>query len=290
MSDDFDKIPLGVKRFEDETVDSLSDRPARQWEQYSLTHSFDVVAAVAKTARSYAIPVSGKARQLLQTITDSIRASDEYKDALIFSTRNAVNSLTSQAEFIQDWKKWFQYSKDIQREILQELHNEIIKYSAIPLAKDPQKPLNLQAVEIHFYEAPSSEDPRRGYASRDAKTGTMAVYINMHDDHCGKNFGDAIETLAHETSHIIEFQIAKLFNPDPTKSPLREEFAHEAEAFQLMWGSRAYISGDISFDAYKEQINEHVAHMMGEVARDQLLSRLDTSGDSRAPGIGKLEA
>lgn len=309
MKDDFDKIPLGIPDHPDDTVDSLVQWSRGQWQQGGLQNAFGTVAAITKTSRAYKIPLSGKAKQLVERISEQIRARDEYKDALIFAGQRAVDFVTANPEDVKAWQDWYRYGTEdrvyrqdgktfdgleIQRRMLERLQERIVFYASGILANDPENaPLALTPTKVNLYQQPPGENTNAGYVNINPETGEREIYINTHPELQNNDLGNIINTLAHETAHIIEIQLANLYSRDPENSGgLGQLFQREAEAFYIMHKSQAYVQPDISFEAYREQLNEHVADMMGELVEDRLMERVVTGQTAPQRNIGprKFEA
>jgi len=171
---------------------------------------------------------------------------------------------------------WASLEEEEKLSLVQEFHNTVIRGAKLALDKNNAnmglshsvRPLIVEG----FYDQPTVEEDGyetvlNGYASLDHTEwpGVENIKINVHERAGFESAQEAIETIAHESAHIIEGYLAFTFGHHAPFIP--QKLRTDAELLYHMYDKEAYIMARIP-SAYKNQANEVVAREAGETARN----------------------
>ena len=104
---------------------------------------------------------------------------------------------------------------------------------------------------------------KRGVAKTDPDDESLSVQYNTHEHAKIENASQAAYVIYHETGHIIEKQLAALFNENPSLIP--ENIREDAEKYAISQKEGGYIPSAL-YSAYREQFIEQICFEIGKRA------------------------
>lgn len=128
------------------------------------------------------------------------------------------------------------------------------------------RPLTVQ----EFIDEPTMFDDEHetsfdGYAalSHDQWPGVQEIAMNTHDRSGFRSAIEAIETIAHESAHVIEGYLAYTFGHHAQFVP--DKLTMDAKMLYHMYDQNAYVMGRLPM-IYERQANEKMATAAGTLA------------------------
>lgn len=211
---------------------------------------------------------------VLRRITNSISLSSGYEDFIINVTKAAAEDLARNRTYVQQLLDWNNLEEAQRLSLIQTFHGSVIGHAQLALKKlrandgvvHMVKPLRVTA----FTDEPEpledgSVDALGGYASLNHETwpGVNDIAINVHPDAGFDSAAESIETIAHESAHVIEGFLAFTFGHHAPFVP--DQLVTDAKLLYHMYEKEAYIIPRLE-TAYREQTNEVIARTAGETA------------------------
>lgn len=211
---------------------------------------------------------------VLRRLTNSINLSDGYENFVMKIITSATEDLAKSTAYVRQLLDWDTLTKTQRVSLSQTFHDTVIGHAQLALrqlkANDGvihmAKPLKV----VPFVEEPELlEDGHvlsfNGYAAlhHDEWPGAAYVGLNTHPYSGFDSATETIETIAHESAHVIEGFLAFTFGHHAPFVP--DQFVGDGKLLYHMYDKEAYIMSRLA-TAYRDQTNEVVARKAGETA------------------------
>lgn len=214
--------------------------------------------------------------EILMKISETIRPSDEYQEIIDRVTRKTIYNLMSRTDQKSLILEWNSVPYDRRHDVMMALHQIMMTHSQDEFFYAPCLSKSLTPVKItSFFESAAKHTKvghplgiSYGYVDTDSKDSEdHEMYYNQHPDAGFDNVLEAIDTGCHETAHVIESGLTRLFNVAPDQVP--SQLQKDAQNFLAQRASSGYIPSRIS-TPYQYQCNEFVAFKTGCTAQKTL--------------------
>lgn len=223
------------------------------------------------------------AREHLIARAPQIQTSRAYIDGIRWSASEAVGRLNEDCDLTQLAREWPSLS-DCDRIIyLQRLHTYMVTELGIYLSNSDVPIPFPNAKVLPFSDLLSNEEAQAragGFiCSIDFKKDNKVtlheisensfIYMNFAIPETCDDFGDAINTLCHETSHYMDHCMG-LSHRICKEMDIAENLLDDAEKLSIFFRKASYIHPEICIEAYYKQLVEILANIAGNAAEHAL--------------------
>lgn len=194
----------------------------------------------------------------IERITEGFHLNPDYENFLITVSERAVERLWNETQDIADILRNncgpdpFLYQKLA--------HLMVEEANAVITEHDPSWNTILPWTWVHTYQ---KDDGYNGFY----QSASQSVHLNtLHR----RPEIDRLSTIAHEVAHHFE-EILSIWSQ---KGKVPSAFKTIAEEFRTADENGAYIRAGISFKAYKSQLNEQYANIVGNKVNNMLMNKV----------------
>ena len=245
--------PLGAYA---EQLRALSNHEAQAWANRPLSYKFSAINSVLANLGNR--KASTTESEILVRISATITASQRYKKLIIKSAQNSADQLTQNSRDAAIWLNLPSAQEETQQTMLIRLHHTMMYQAQKAFGISSPIGRKLEAATINFYQALNGKS---GYVARNPKTGQNEVFVNLHPDVIKAHHLDLADTMAHETSHIIDDIVADAYDENSQSIP--DWLQDDAQRLSLARKFNAYITPKLSTAGYALQSEEDQAFEVG---------------------------
>lgn len=280
-----DDVHDNVKRVENLTETELANKPVGS--RLILVHQLKerVNQVHPPNPQAPNVPIDEtkipREKQALLKLVHSINYSDYYTALIQTISRKAAVDLAENTAVVKQLLRWNKLSPEQRAGILNDFHKTMMAHAKNECVTCPElsghfRPVSVGTVTEEPETCPETgaSSIRDGYAKMNPRTwpGSDGIAINDHDLSGFQNALEAIETIAHETAHVIEGQLGFMHfhNPDCIPDILKEDAKQNFSRFHY----DAYVGSRI-LSVYFAQANEKIAEIAGNITRNITKQAMD---------------